>query len=751
MNISDIKWINSIRDYRPNQQARFFIAGFLCYLAIVLIIVFLVFPKQELRVHVGEVSQKDYTAPYDIEFVNSERTEEARKLFDERIQPIRKVSEKLNEEYFTQLDEFRVFINSLQNGADEQLNKSFSTLLKKSFWPKLEASGFTINDLKALLLLPPPARIEYFKQLGQVQTTVLRGAIAEDRLEMHRNQVRNLIRSKEKQGPSPEISEKIVFSFIGPNSETDNESTQKLIDAQKSHFKEITEKVSKNEIFLRKGEVINQRHIDILKTQFGIESLKEVRTRIKKLFTMCLLSLAGFLIFWYFMGKLTSNPLKDSRLYYLFLVQTLITIVLGILITRLFPGEGLQYLLLIALLTNAWVVTYFISVETSLLSTLFQGAFLALAFNLDRSFLLSSMITGAISSFLIKRDCRHIDILRGTILIILVGSITIIAVNLLLNEPLKMIPQFLLYNLTASIVALVVMLGLTMVYVPMFNIITRYHLIDLSDINHPLIRQLRRNAPGSYHHSLIVGDLAEIAAESIGVNGLLARVATLYHDIGKAKMPHFFIENQAGKENPHDRYPPSLSRLVMLSHVKDGIHIAKKARLPNEIIDAIQQHHGTTLMTYFFNKALAQSDGNAIDEFDYRYEGPKPQYPEMVIIALADTAESVVRSLDEPTPHRIESTINSIFRQRLLDGQYDECGLSISQLEKIKETIIETLSGIYHSRIEYPDVQELKSRLEKHIHTKEKEEGPIDKADEKSGNQIEQDQTGEPKGQVRDG
>jgi len=599
--------------------------------------------------------------------------------------------------------------------------------------------------MKILSALAPPASEEYFKQLEQVHKLILTGAITKERLELHKNQARNMIRSRITGTIPYEISEKIILAFIGPNSVVDEAATKKIKDAQFGRTQEIKDRVSKDEIFLRKGEVVNQRHIDIMKALYGIETKKESRERIKKLLTMSMLSLAGFLIFWYFMGRISSNPLKDLRLYYLFLSQTIVTIILGLFVTRLFSGEGLQYLLLVALLTNAWIVTYFISVETSLLSTLFQGAFLALAFNLDRTFLLSGMITGAVASFLIKRDCRHIDILRGTILIILIGSITILAVNLLMDESLKLIPSFLLYNLVACVVALVLMLGLTMIYVPMFNVITRYHLIDLSDINNPLIRQLRRNAPGSYHHSLIVGDLAEIAAESIGVNGLLARVATLYHDIGKAKMPHFFIENQAGKENPHDRYPPSLSRLVMLSHVKDGVHIAKKARLPKEIIDAIQQHHGTTLMSYFFNKALAQSDGNPIDEFDYRYEGPKPQYPEMVIIALADSAESAVRSLDEPTPHRIESTINSIFHQRLLDGQYDECGLSISELEKIKETIIETLSGIYHSRIDYPDVQELKSRLEKQVkeHEEEHKNKNIEKNDSQHGNHQ--------KGQVKGG
>ena len=699
--------------FLPGQITIYFAYGLLAYLISVLMIAFLVFPKQEARFQVGEVSRRDYIAPNNIEFVNTDRTNQEIQRAQERIRPIQKVSPQLSQEYISNLEEFKLFIDSIPPGSEQNIGGLFKSLTAKSFWPKLESNGFTQNDLVALITMDAAKRTAFLKVLAEIQQTQLRASITADHLAVQQNQAGVMLRSRgEKIGPI-ETGRKILAAFIGPNSQVDEETTKKIRENTAGRIKGITEKVYKDEIFLRKGEVITQRHVDILNTLYGPETQKEAIARYKKTITMSLLTLAGFLIFSYFMGKFSSNPLKDIRIYRLFLLQTLVPLLLGILFARSITGEGSHYLLLLPLLVNAWIMTYFISIETSLLSTLFLGIFLALAFNLDRTFLLSSMITGVIASFSIRHDCRHSDMLRGALMVILIGSLTIISVNLLLDESLKTVSIYLLYNLEASVLALLLMVFLTFVYVPLFNIITIYHLFQLSDINHPLVRELQRNAPGSYHHSLMVGDLAEIAADAIGANGFLARVACLYHDIGKAKMPHFFIENQRGRENPHDSYPPSLSRLVVLSHVKDGVQMAKKAHLPKEIIDAISQHHGTTLMAYFYNKALAQSDGNPVDEFNYRYEGPKPQYPEMAVIALADAAESATRSLDEPTPHRVEATVNAIFQQRLLDGQYNDCGLSISQLEKIKDILIDTLNGIYHSRIEYPDVHELRSRFEK--------------------------------------
>lgn len=711
------KWIKRIGIPKATYKFRFFAAALACYLSILAIISFLIFPKVESKFEVGGVAFKDYASPYELTFVNTIKTETLKSSARNAIQPVLITNEGVNNQYRINLANF---LQTLERGkvVDESLEGPFEEDFFKDISDQernihIQKTGLSDEEYKRLTQLSDAEIADFISQLTESQNRILARHISEANIDMIREDTANRLRATLHDKTLVSIAGTILNSFSGINTFVDNDATENArIDAEE-RVEPIMETIHKDEIFLRNGEVINDRHLNILNTLYEPETRKAARARIRKIITMACLTLAAFVIYWYFLGILSRNPLVDLRLYYMFLLQAVVTIMLGYIIARLFPGVGLPYLLLIPLVTNAWIVTYFVSVEASLLSTLFIGAFFALSFSLDQTFLLSSMITGAISSFLIKRDCRHAEIIRGSLFLILIGTLSIISASVVFDEPLKKIYTHLQYNFYASIIAPFLMLGLSMIYVQVFNIITRYHLIDLSDVNRPLIRQLQRESPGSYHHSLMVGDIGEIAADAIGANGLLVRVACLYHDIGKAKMPHFYIENQSRGQNPHDRYPPSLSRLVVLSHVKDGVLMAKKARLPDEIIDAISQHHGTTMMKYFYRKALAQSNGNPIDEFDYRYDGPKPQYPEMAIIALADSAEGAVRSLDEPTPHRIETMIDELFYERLLDGQFDECGMSVSSLQIVKESLIETLSGIYHSRIEYPDVKELKSQFEK--------------------------------------
>jgi putative nucleotidyltransferase with HDIG domain len=692
---------------------RFIIGAVLCYIAIVLCLVFLLFPKTTFKFKLDDIALKDYIAPYDLKFTNTVRTNAIKKRARDNVQPIYTQGSSeagADSQYLNQ------FLGSLK-AADYSKNPDldyFISFASNDYWQKLNQVGFTEADLYLLLKLDKKSLDSFSSTLRVFYKKFSVENVQNVDTALVNRQITPSLQRAYKENPQlagPAV--KVLQAFLPGGKQIDEKSTEIARKQAEDLVAPVMETVRKDEIFLRKGEKINQRQLNILSSLYEPESKKEARVRVRNMTTMACLVIAGFAIFFYFIGLMPGNPLADSRLYYLFLLQILVTILLGIGVVKLWPGEGLPYLLLIPLVVNAWIITYFISVEASLLSTLFLGAFFAIVFNLTQNYMLTSLLTGTIASFLVKRDCRHEEIIRGSLALIVFGTFTIVMVNILLESEVRKIFTFIQYNFFACIIAPFLMLGLSMIYVQIFNVITRYHLIDLSDVNHSLIRQLQRKAPGTYHHSLIVGDIAEIAAESINANSLLVRVACLFHDIGKIKMPQFYIENQAKGLNPHDRYPPSLSKLVVLSHVKDGVQMARKARLPKEIIDAIQQHQGTTLMKYFFRKALAQSNGEPVDEFEYRYEGPLPQNPETAIIALADSVEGAVRSLDEPTPHRIEATVNAVFEDRLLDGQFNECGLSISELSTIKDSLIDTLSGIYHSRIEYPDVKELRSQLEK--------------------------------------
>jgi hypothetical protein len=238
--------------------------------------------------------------------------------------------------------------------------------------------------------------------------------------------------------------------------------------------------------------------------------------------------------------------------------------------------------------------------------------------------------------------------------------------------------------------------------------------MELSNPNQPLLKQLLVEAPGTYHHSVVVGNLAETAADDIGANSLLTRVGAYYHDIGKLKRPYFFAENQEAYKNTHDDMEPSLSALVIASHVKDGVELAKKYKLPKAIIDIINQHHGTGLITYFFHRAL-QSNGsknNVVNEENYRYSGPKPQTKEAGIILLADSLEAEARTLNNPTSSRIKNLTQNVINRNLENGQLDECNLTLRDLNKIKDVFSRILTGMFHNRVEYPD-EELINKLKK--------------------------------------
>ena len=239
-----------------------------------------------------------------------------------------------------------------------------------------------------------------------------------------------------------------------------------------------------------------------------------------------------------------------------------------------------------------------------------------------------------------------------------------------------------------------------------FGVLTDLSLLEVGDVAHPLLQELVRRAPGTYNHSINVASLAEAAAESIGARGLLVRVGAYFHDIGKMLKPSYFVENQ-GQENRHESLVPAMSTLIIVAHVKEGVELARQYNLPQPIIDLIAEHHGTTLVEYFYKRAAEQSQadphGGGPDEQTYRYPGPKPSTRESAVMMLADAAESASRSLSEPTPARIASLVNELAQKRLNDGQFDECGLTLEELKTVEKSLVKSLTAVYHGRVKYPD------------------------------------------------
>ena len=232
-------------------------------------------------------------------------------------------------------------------------------------------------------------------------------------------------------------------------------------------------------------------------------------------------------------------------------------------------------------------------------------------------------------------------------------------------------------------------------------------LLELADASQPLLRRLALEAPGTYNHSYSVATLAEAAADAIKANSLLCRVASYYHDVGKIHKPDYFVENQMGGENRHLNLSPSLSLRIIQSHVKDGVELAKEYHLPTSILPIIEQHHGTTVVEYFYSKAMRQGDqqpeiAHPPSDVEFRYPGPKPRSKEAAIVMLCDVVESACRSLAEPTASRLEAKVRELSRLRLDDGQFEQCDLTLRDLEQIETAIVKTLLGIYHGRVAYP-------------------------------------------------
>lgn len=242
-----------------------------------------------------------------------------------------------------------------------------------------------------------------------------------------------------------------------------------------------------------------------------------------------------------------------------------------------------------------------------------------------------------------------------------------------------------------------------------FGFVTDISLLELSDVSHPLLQELVTKAPGTYNHSISVATIGEAAADRIGANGLLLRVGAYFHDVGKMLKPQYFIENMNEQDKGlHDRLAPAMSTLIIIGHVKDGVDLARQHNLPERLIDFIEQHHGTTLVEYFYREATRQAEFNPdhktdAEESSFRYPGPKPQTREAGVLMLADAVESASRSLSDPTPKRIESLVRDLLMGRLLDGQFDECSLTLNELRIIESSLVKSLIAIYHSRIKYPE------------------------------------------------
>ena len=315
-----------------------------------------------------------------------------------------------------------------------------------------------------------------------------------------------------------------------------------------------------------------------------------------------------------------------------------------------------------------------------------------------------TLISSAATIWFLKGRPQRVRVLVSGMISAVFALIMIVCFKLLTSiENLDLLDTC-VWSLAGSLLSGVLAVALQPVFESIFHLATPSRLLEITNPNHPLMKRLMLEATGTYHHSIIVANLAEAAADKIGANAYLARAGAYYHDVGKLKRPGYFSENQRGS-NPHEKTDPYVSAAILTSHTKDGALIAQQEHLPPEIIDIILQHHGVTPVMFFYHKALQLADGKHVDINDFRYSGPKPQTKEASIVMLADSIEAAVRSMKDPTPKNIDQFIERLIRGKLEDGQLSDCQLSLRDIDQICEAFSDILKGVYHERVEYPKVQ----------------------------------------------
>ena len=468
--------------------------------------------------------------------------------------------------------------------------------------------------------------------------------------------------------------------------------------------------VQKGELVVGKGEVLTERQSVIL------QQLGYTKSASPALVVLGLAVLLAILIGLVrgFMMHFTPKIYQDERkvvLLMLLLAGTLFFYDLFLslnLSTVTERAAQVGYLLPVAM--GTMLITILLDVRLGIIANIILAMFAGL-YTENASFAVVALLGGLTGCLGVSALGQRSDISRTAFAISVVNAIAIIGLGLIQGQAIDVILYGVGSGVFNGLISSIFTMGILPYLESMFGITTSIRLLELANPNQPLLKRLMTEAPGTYHHCIMVGNLGEAAADAIGANGLEVRLGAYYHDIGKLKRPYFFAENQFSGANPHDNITPQLSTLIITSHVKDGLEMAKEEKLPPILMDMIAQHHGDSKVSYFYFKAK-ELDENAREQ-DFRYENPKPQTKEAAILMMADTVEAAVRSKKDATPGQIEGFIRTLIKGKLNDGQFDECELTFRDLDQIAVAFTRVINGIYHKRVEYPPqatlIKELKA------------------------------------------
>ncbi|ADO76810.1 HD family phosphohydrolase [Halanaerobium praevalens] len=688
----------------------------------------------QVDLRAGQVSQNDITAPRTITFVNEEKTSELQREAAETAPRVYEEDSTVKEEVFNKINNFfesinqkreSFYLNQISQVETDSNQEKKETDSEKEI-PAFEKINFSESEKNEIINLIKKDLDFEIKDENLVSLIVL----SKSELKDLKNKAINILEQKldNRILPSDLVAVRVdlrqqvmemdlarnkrlfladlVESVISANMFLNQEATAKRREKAVSEVEPVKKTVRQGEIIVRKGDVVTEVDIKVLE-KIGMKKsgINYYNIAGRVLISFILFSVLGFYFYKYQRKIWTDN----SKLILIELLILIVVILSKILI--LFQNPFVDYLVPTAMASI--LLTVLIGSETAVISTLFISLLIAPVYDMNFNIVLTSFLAGLIGIFSVTKVKERGDIIRAGlnisfILAFLIGGLSLLQQNQNLTYLIWSIGAGIVNGLLVGILAN----GLLPYLEDLFDLTSSVKLLELSNPSQPILKRMLVEAPGTYHHSVIVGNLAETAAEDVGANSLLARAAAYYHDIGKLKRPYFFSDNQFGGENPHDKTSPNLSALIIKSHVKDGVELAEKNGLPAKIIDIIKQHHGTNLISYFYQQALQTNKHDDIEKKDFRYDGPKPQSREAAIIMLADITEAAVRSkrFNKNNHDRIEGFVRGLVKDKLIENQLDQSNLTLSDLDTIVKSFVKVLTGIYHQRVEYPEklLQEMK-------------------------------------------
>ncbi|HYF93707.1 MAG TPA: HDIG domain-containing protein [Symbiobacteriaceae bacterium] len=688
----------SLKGRLKNSKVRRALLGGLFFALLTLILTGEIVP-QRLDISQGEVAPRDLPAPRDM--VNRLATQRLKDAAAAAVPPAMTVDPsvlRIAEDYvgyaFSQVRSVREQPNQEQKTKVAELTRQLN--LGANVTPETYTALLSADD--RMLELARSDALNLVR--AALSTGVYKQDVAEIRDRIDKGQDKYAIQTKE---PWLQIfTRELAKSQIKANLVEDVAQTAKNQEIAIIGQEPVTWK--KGQLIIKKGEPVTDEQIAMLEDLRLIGQSADYRSYVGTAV------LAGVIVglMALYIRRYRSDLLDQDRKMLLLGIIGIGTLGLS-MVMKAFGnlGPGVAYLMPVAV--NGMLVSILLDTRAALLQNALLALLVGLSTEVDQvNFALVALVGSTVGSYAVSRVESRTDIYRAGFMVSGANVLTIIGIYMVKAYPLWSVQPWIDAGLGAAngVLTAMVVTGALPMFESLFGILTPLKLLELSNPNHPLLKKLLVEAPGSYHHTILVANLCEAGAEAIGADTTLARVGAYYHDIGKTKRPYFFVENQFGGENPHDKLPPSLSALIITSHVKDGLEMAREARLPGEIVDFIPEHHGTTLVSYFYHKASKDGQAEYVLEEDFRYDGPKPRSKETAILMLADSCEASVRAQRTKgslTVDQIEAQVRRIFDDRLKQGQLDECDLTLRELDTLVKTFVKVLSGVHHARVEYPE------------------------------------------------